>query len=119
MENTDKVAKPSYEELVKQLDNLYDKLKEVTEENNALRWSLTTTHKEMNDWKNLSDKWQENYYEEHERAEKLYDDLEESEKTKTKVKINIFDKEEIIENCTVQILSNSKTGEISVGWWRN
>lgn len=46
-------------------------------------------------------------------------DIEELEKTKTKVKINIFDEEEIIENCTVQILSNSKTGDTSVGWWRN
>lgn len=31
----------------------------------------------------------------------------------------IFDKEEIIENCTVQILTNSETGETSVGWWKN
>lgn len=33
--------------------------------------------------------------------------------------IAFFDGEEIIENCTVQILTNSKTGEVSVGWWRN
>ncbi len=31
----------------------------------------------------------------------------------------IFDKEEIIENCTVQILTNTVTGEVSIGWWRN
>ena len=31
---------------------------------------------------------------------------------------NLFDKEEIIENCTVQILSNTVTGEQSIGWWR-
>lgn len=31
---------------------------------------------------------------------------------------NFYDKEEIIENCTVQILTNTKTGEVSVGWWR-
>ena len=30
-----------------------------------------------------------------------------------------YDEEEIIPNCTVQILRNSKTGEVSVGWWRN
>jgi uncharacterized coiled-coil DUF342 family protein len=36
-----------------------------------------------------------------------------------KVESNIFDKEKIIENCTVQILENSLTGEVSVGWWRN
>ena len=35
------------------------------------------------------------------------------------IETNIFDKEEIYENCTVQILENSITGEISVGWWRN
>lgn len=30
-----------------------------------------------------------------------------------------YDEEEIIENCTVQILRNSRTGKISIGWWRN
>lgn len=35
------------------------------------------------------------------------------------VETNIFDKETTIENCTVQILENSITGEVSVGWWRN
>ena len=35
------------------------------------------------------------------------------------VETNIFDKETIIENCTVQILENTVTGEISVGWWKN
>ena len=34
------------------------------------------------------------------------------------MEINIYDKEEIIENCTVQILTNSVTGEQSIGWWR-
>lgn len=33
--------------------------------------------------------------------------------------VSVFDKEEIIENCTVQILSNSTTGEVSIGWWKN
>lgn len=32
---------------------------------------------------------------------------------------NIFDKETIIENATVQILENTVTGEISIGWWKN
>lgn len=35
------------------------------------------------------------------------------------VSINLFDTEEIYTNCTVQIWSNSHTGESSVGWWRN
>lgn len=33
--------------------------------------------------------------------------------------INIFDIEEVYDNCTVQILSSSITGEVSVGWWKN
>ena len=30
-----------------------------------------------------------------------------------------YDKEEIFENCTVQVLTNTRTAEVSVGWWRN
>ena len=33
--------------------------------------------------------------------------------------VNFFDQEEIIPNCTVQILTNSVTGQQSVGWRRN
>ena len=35
------------------------------------------------------------------------------------IETNIFDIEEIHANCTVQILCNSVTGEVSVGWWPN
>lgn len=35
------------------------------------------------------------------------------------VEPNIYDQEEIHENCTVQILRNSITGETSFGWWEN
>lgn len=35
------------------------------------------------------------------------------------VESNIYDEEEIHENCTVQILRNSVTGDVSVGWWEN
>lgn len=35
------------------------------------------------------------------------------------IETNIFDEVEIYENCTVQILKNSVTGEGSVGWWIN
>lgn len=35
------------------------------------------------------------------------------------VEINIFNKETIIENCTVQIWENTVTGQVSIGWWRN
>ena len=33
--------------------------------------------------------------------------------------IPIFDKETRIDNCTVQILENTETGRVSIGWWRN
>ena len=32
---------------------------------------------------------------------------------------DFFDEEELLTDCTVQILRNSRTGEVSVGWWRN
>lgn len=35
------------------------------------------------------------------------------------VETNIYDEVEEIPNCTVQILRNSVTGEISVGWYRS
>lgn len=39
--------------------------------------------------------------------------------TNYQIKTNIFDKEEIFPNCTVQILTNTVTGEVSIGWWEN
>ena len=36
-----------------------------------------------------------------------------------KVKINIYDQEEVHKNCTVQILKNTVTGDVSVGWIEN
>ena len=35
------------------------------------------------------------------------------------IETNLFDIEEIYPNCTVQILKNSVTGEVSIGWWEN
>ena len=31
--------------------------------------------------------------------------------------INIYDKEETYHGCTVQVLTNTVTGQTSVGWW--
>ena len=45
-------------------------------------------------------------------------DMERNNRIET-VDLNVFDEEEIHENCTVQILKNSSTGEVSVGWWEN
>lgn len=39
--------------------------------------------------------------------------------TNYQVETNIFDKEEIFPNCTVQVLTNTVTGEVSIGWWEN
>lgn len=36
---------------------------------------------------------------------------------KPQVTTNIYDTEEIHHNCTVQVLRNSVTGDVSVGWW--
>ena len=33
--------------------------------------------------------------------------------------LSVFDIEETFTDCTVQVLTNSVTGEVSVGWWRN
>lgn len=35
------------------------------------------------------------------------------------VETAIFDKEETFTDCTVQVLTNTVTGEVSVGWWKN
>ena len=37
----------------------------------------------------------------------------------TQTEINIYDKEEIYPNCTVQVLTNTVTGEVSIGWRKN
>lgn len=36
-----------------------------------------------------------------------------------KVETNFYDKEETFPDCTVQVLTNTVTGETSVGWWQN
>lgn len=33
--------------------------------------------------------------------------------------IAFYDQCEVYHNCTVQVLTNTKTGDVSVGWWRN
>lgn len=34
------------------------------------------------------------------------------------MELNLYDQCEIIEGCTVEILTNTLTGDTSVGWWR-
>lgn len=40
-------------------------------------------------------------------------------RTQVCVKVPLFDMEELYPDCTVQILTNTETGETSVGWWPN
>jgi hypothetical protein len=35
------------------------------------------------------------------------------------VETNLYDKRTVVENATVEILENTKTGETSIGWWKN
>lgn len=37
----------------------------------------------------------------------------------TSVDIPVFEEAEVHTNCTVQVLRNTLTGEVSVGWWEN
>lgn len=69
------LQEPDYEELIVERDDLNHQLSVLTNEINALRWSLTMAYQEMTAWRNRSKKWEEDYYKEHKRAEKLYDKL--------------------------------------------
>ena len=33
--------------------------------------------------------------------------------------VSFYDQVEVYDNCTVEVLTNSKTGDISYGWWKN
>lgn len=35
------------------------------------------------------------------------------------ISMNLYDQEELHRNCTVHILRNSYTGQVSIGWWDN
>lgn len=35
------------------------------------------------------------------------------------VEVNLYEEVELHTNCTVQILRNVLTGELSIGWWEN
>ena len=58
-------------------------------------------------------------YEEDISEDRRRDDCPLVELPEQTIETNIFDIEEIHHNCTVQILTNSVTGEVSVGWWEN
>ena len=35
------------------------------------------------------------------------------------VEVNLYEEVELHTNCTVQVLRNLLTGELSIGWWEN
>lgn len=47
------------------------------------------------------------------------DEVVKNQKVILGISTALYDQEEIHKNCTVQVLSNSVTGETSVGWWEN
>ncbi len=48
-----------------------------------------------------------------------FDGTEECQKrTVATVDVPIYDKEETYTNCSVQVLTNSVTGDVSIGWWQ-
>ena len=36
----------------------------------------------------------------------------------SQTEVNVYDKEETYHGCTVQVLTNTVTGQTSVGWWK-
>lgn len=53
------------------------------------------------------------------RCRELEEKLERAEAEVVKVETSFYDQEEVFHNCTVQVLTNTATGDVSVGWWRN
>lgn len=51
-------------------------------------------------------------------ADRLSDRIVElAESRLARLETNLYDKEEIFHNCTVQVLTNTVTGKTSIGWW--
>ena len=75
--DTEKIecAKPDYDELCRQVQSLGYKLELLKQENNALRYSLTRMHRQLESSQAIEEIWEENYYRELKRAEKLFDEV--------------------------------------------
>lgn len=71
----DEVAKPDYDELCRQVQTLNNRIFKLEKENEALRYSLTETYKALQCSQSREEIWEEEYYEEHNRAEKLFEEL--------------------------------------------
>ena len=71
------VAEPSYDELCRMKQLLSNRIFELEKENEALRFSLTETYKELKRSQSREEMWEEDYYKELKRADKLYDEWKE------------------------------------------
>lgn len=49
----------------------------------------------------------------------LWEKMSAEQEKKTEMQICVYDREETYTNCTVQVLTNTFTGETSIGWWCN
>ena len=52
-------------------------------------------------------------------SDRLYQAANALEYAQNGVDTNLYNQEEVHDNCTVQILRNSYTGKISIGWYEN
>jgi transcriptional regulator with XRE-family HTH domain len=71
------VAEPDYDELWRMNQVLHNRIFQLEKEIEALRFSLTETHRELKRTQSREEIWEEDYYKEHKRAEKLFEDLNE------------------------------------------
>ena len=69
------VAKPTYEDLIRQVRSLNTQIYKLEQENNALRYSLASLYIQLENSESRAEQWKEDYYRENSRAEKLYDEL--------------------------------------------
>ena len=76
------VRELDYNDLMRERQKLESTVYELRAENDSLRWSLTKAHSQMIIWKNGLEMWKECYSKEHERAEKLYDELHKNKSEK-------------------------------------
>lgn len=73
----DEEPEPTYDALCRKIGSLHYQLKEMKNENSALRWALAKAYELMGIHEKCSEMWQEQYYEE---TEKLYEQLDEKNK---------------------------------------
>lgn len=73
-------AKPDYDELCRQVQSLSYKLELLKQENDALRYSLTRMYIQLEISQAREEIWEEDYYKEHKRAEKLFDEVDKNNK---------------------------------------